>query len=111
MKIAIIGAGITGLSLAKKLLENEHEVEVFEKATVEIAEIPTVLCVDGTLDVELDATVTGGTAPYTYLWEGPGYFEVTEDALLMGVTSDDSGTYTLMVTDANGCEDVEEYEY
>ena len=52
----------------------------------------------------MDATITGGTAPYTYLWEGLGYFEVTEDALLTGVTSDDSGTYTLMVTDANGCQ-------
>lgn len=43
------------------------------------------------------ATVTGGTAPYTYEWNGT----VGTD-MLTGLTM---GTYLLSVTDANGCSD------
>ncbi len=43
----------------------------------------------------IDLSVTGGTAPYTYLWSNDA---VTED--LTGISS---GTYTVVVIDANGC--------
>ncbi len=47
----------------------------------------------------LDLTVSGGSAPYTYGWSGPGGFTAfTQDLAGLG-----AGTYTVLVTDANGC--------
>ena len=48
---------------------------------------------DGTATV----TPTGGTGPYTYLWDDPGT-QATATA-----TGLDGGTFTVVVTDANGC--------
>ncbi len=47
-------------------------------------------------DGSVDLSVSGGIAPYTYLWSNGA---VTED--ISGLTQD---TYTITVTDANGCE-------
>jgi len=46
--------------------------------------------------VRLDASVSGGEAPYTYVWSAGGM--TTQD-----ITVDAAGTYTLTVTGANGC--------
>lgn len=42
------------------------------------------------------ATATGGTAPYTYLWQPGGYTTATVNNL-------PAGTYTVTVNDASGC--------
>jgi hypothetical protein len=47
---------------------------------------------DGTATVD----VTGGTLPYTYAWQPP----VSTDSTASGLVS---GSYTVSVTDANGC--------
>ena len=51
-------------------------------------------------DGSIDITVSGGTLPYTYSWTGPGIFTAnTED-----LSSIFSGTYTVVITDAGGCQ-------
>jgi len=50
-------------------------------------------------DGVIDISVTGGTAPFSYSWEGPGFTSTDEDA-----SSVAAGDYTVTVTDANGCE-------
>ena len=50
-------------------------------------------------DGVIDITVSGGTAPYSYSWDGPGFESEDED--VSGVAA---GDYTVTVTDANGCE-------
>jgi len=51
-----------------------------------------------TNDGTASANATGGTAPYTYLWSPGG--ETTQN--ISGLSS---GTYSVTVTDANGCTD------
>ncbi|MBL4755737.1 MAG: T9SS type A sorting domain-containing protein, partial [Flavobacteriales bacterium] len=50
-------------------------------------------CLDGTAT----ANATGGTTPYTYLWDDPGA-QTTATANGLG-----AGTYNVIVTDASGC--------
>ena len=57
-----------------------------------------VLCFGGN-NGSIDATVNGGTSPYTYSWIGPsGFTSSFED-----ITGLIAGTYNLTVTDAVGC--------
>lgn len=50
---------------------------------------------------KIDLTVTGGTAPYAYLWDNS---ETTEDLDPLA-----PGTYTIIVSDANNCSTTETY--
>lgn len=77
-------------------------------ATITIAE-PTVLTVDitgitnvscfGGSDGLLTPTVTGGTTPYTYLWNDP----CAQTTATAGNNCIVAGNYCLTVTDASGC--------
>jgi hypothetical protein len=49
----------------------------------------------GSHDGAIDVTVSGGTLPYTYLWNNDA---VTEDLTNLG-----PGTYSVTITDGNGC--------
>jgi len=66
-----------------------------------------VLCADVQNDLNLAANVTGGQAPYTFFWSGPNNFvSQAENPQLSNLGIEASGTYTLYVTDSNGCESV-----
>ena len=60
---------------------------------------PTVDNIEDGGNGDAIATVSGGTAPYTYLWSDPDA-QTTATATNLA-----PGTYTVTVTDANGCTD------
>ncbi len=63
--------------------------------------------IDGA-NASVDITVTGGTEGYTYNWTGPAGFAGSTDEDLTGLTI--GGTYTVEVTDANGCTKSKSFE-
>ena len=81
---------------------------------VAINELPSVtpsndgvLCANIENDLNLAANVSGGQAPYSFFWEGPNNFiSQAENPQLSNLGIEASGTYTLFVMDANGCESV-----
>ncbi|MBL0047187.1 MAG: choice-of-anchor L domain-containing protein [Bacteroidetes bacterium] len=59
------------------------------------------LCANGSKTGAIDITPFGGVSPYTYNWNGPSTVNVTtQDLSLL-----DNGSYTVIITDANGCKD------
>ncbi len=62
----------------------------------ELVAAPIVVNSTGPADGSIEANVSGGTAPYTYLWTTGDVTPIT-DGLVAGV-------YGLVITDANGCE-------
>jgi len=77
-------------------------VTVFELPSVNASNTGPV-CIGG--DVTISSTVTGGQAPYDYLWTHvPSGTTYNTDAFtLNNVAADKAGEYQLVVTDANTC--------
>jgi len=75
------------------------QATVGEPDTLLTAITPVDASCFGVCDGEATAVASGGTAPYTYLWNDPA--NSTTDV----VTGLCAGTYTVIVTDANGCAD------
>lgn len=73
-----------------------QEVTVLAPVTISYSTSDELLGTDGNIDI----SVVGGSAVYTYDWDndGTGDFDDTED--LSGVTA---GTYTVVVKDSIGC--------
>jgi gliding motility-associated-like protein len=60
---------------------------------------------NGSSDGSISVTVSGGTAPLAFLWSGPGGYTSTQDE----IENVPAGTYTLTITDINGCELIQDY--
>lgn len=75
----------------------EVEVKEPEKLHARIESIKDILCY-GYNNGEIDISVAGGKAPYTYSWSSGAH---TED--LKGVNS---GRYSVLITDANSCQEI-----
>ncbi len=69
-----------------------------------IATSPTVtggynITCNGTLNGSINLTASGGTTPYSYAWTGPGtFYSILQNPIGLG-----AGTYSVTVTDINGC--------
>ncbi|WP_188621361.1 beta strand repeat-containing protein, partial [Flavobacterium suaedae] len=79
-----------------------ESVEVTEPTVLVASGVATNVSCNAGTDGAVDLTVTGGTAPYTFVWNNTA---TTED--LAGLTA---GTYDVTVTDANGCTATESVE-
>ncbi|MBS1546300.1 MAG: T9SS type A sorting domain-containing protein [Bacteroidetes bacterium] len=77
----------------------DYIVGINPAITLGATSIPT--CNSGTSG-SINLTASGGTGPFTFLWSGPNGFTSSEEDLLGLV----SGTYTVNVTDAVGCTQV-----
>ncbi len=78
----------------------ETTLEFYEPFSIECNATPATCNQNGgsNNDGTVTVTATGGTAPYTYHWSNNACTDY-EDNL-------EEGTYTITVTDANGCEEV-----
>lgn len=61
-----------------------------------VSSTTNVTCFGGS-DGSATATFSGGTAPFTYLWSATGGTDLAATGLI-------AGTYTITITDANGCQ-------
>ena len=86
------------------IFENVNEPGLFTvSSTVSSYGTSNVSCAAST-DGSIDVTVSGGTQPYTFQWNGPNSFTAsTED--ISGLVA---GAYDLTITDANGCGTLEQ---
>src|SRR4030095_9460614 len=65
-----------------------------------LAQTSTVVNTDcGVSNGSINLTVTGGAAPLTYVWTGPGGFTATTE----DINALAAGNYDVTITDANGC--------
>ena len=71
-------------------------VTITEPTLLTYTEVITNVSCNGFNDGDITSTPAGGTLPYSYAWSN-GDTDSQAEALI-------SGTYTLTVTDGNGCE-------
>ncbi len=68
---------------------------ITEPAAISNSFTSTDVTCDGDSDGEITSAVTGGTAPYNYVW--------SDSSTTASITGLSAGTYTLIVIDDNGC--------
>ena len=68
---------------------------VGEASAIVANAVPTPAACNGAASGSVDLTVSGGTAPYTYLW--------SNGATTQDLTNVAAGTYTVTITDDEGC--------
>jgi len=86
------------------LESNIFQPLVFDQPTVSIEDNSPTICTNGAEDILLNATIEGGQAPYEIVWTSTtGFQSFNEDAIIVNATAALSGTYSIEITDQNGC--------
>lgn len=78
------------------------EVDIIEPALLTLASSSTDATCNGSCDGTATATPSGGTAPYTFVWTP----NVSSGPNATGLCA---GTYDVIVTDDNGCQETESF--
>jgi gliding motility-associated-like protein len=90
---------VSGVSCSQSI-----DIVINDKAPFVIDESITPIGCFGETNGAINITVSGGTPSYQYLWNGSGVIAGAEDqSLLKG------GTYSVTITDQNGCKASESY--
>lgn len=90
-----IGQCVTETSIPVSVTVNPVPV-----ADVDNLNIP---CASGFDDAELLPLITGGEGPFSFEWSGPNFFSTDSVAVIENADEANSGVYSLLVTDQNGC--------
>jgi hypothetical protein len=98
---------LAGGSYSVTVTEGECEtiidsIIIDEPVELTITEEITLPTCAASTDGSINITALGGTPPYTYFWDIPALFEDVDNL--------SAGTYTLTLTDFNGCELIRAYE-
>ena len=110
--ISNVGAGVYGVTTSdangcsSNFLFNVSEPsDLIANATLSGYSGGTNVSCATSSDGAIDATISGGTMPYSYQWDGPSGFSASVEDI-SGLAA---GTYDLTITDANGCGTLVEY--
>ncbi len=76
---------------------------VTEPASIAVVETMTEPLCNGDSNGEMALTITGGTAPYSVVWESDAAVAIALDGDVFTKTGLAAGTYNATVTDANSC--------
>lgn len=108
------GPGITNLLAGSytvsvtdaALCTYEEAIEITQPDSLEASfAITEITCHNGS-DATITSAISGGALPYTTSWTGPaGFTSADQD-----ISALSAGTYTLTITDGNGCERIETVE-
>lgn len=81
--------------------QKQQQVTISQPAELSVSTTPLAEYCKG-ISANLSASATGGTTDYTYAWSPADYLSAT-DAASVSVAPEKDITYTVTVTDANGC--------
>lgn len=107
LELSALEAGTYTLSLADANgCSLSLDIEITEPDLLTVGVIKTDIACAGDNNGTLDLTISGGTIPYTVVWTGPNGFNASNQ----DISGLEAGTYSLEITDANGCSFSDSYD-